>query len=181
MMNDALKKVKTRYAAFLDYDDLLFPDAYTWLLERLEKTGKAVTFGRVYAASYNSKTGTLTKRERAFEYGYSYDDFIYDNHAPIHSFMLDLDQIDLAKIIYHEDQKYMEDYYLTLQIFTKDNTDWESLSLNHYIGDYIHSTDREHTLAIANEEEKSKLLDDPVYQRDEKRICDLRDEIIKRR
>ena len=181
MMNDALKKVKTRYAAFLDYDDLLFPDAYAWLLERLEKTGKAVTFGRVYATSYNSQTGTLTKRERAFEYGYSYDDFIYDNHAPIHSFMLDLDQIDLAKIIYHEDQKYMEDYYLTLQIFTKDNTDWESLSLNHYIGDYIHSTDREHTLAIANEEEKSKLLDDPVYQRDEKRICDLRDEIIKKR
>ena len=179
MMNDALKKVKTRYATFLDYDDLLFPDAYPWLLDRLEKTGKAVTFGRVYAASFDSKTGTISKRTREFEYGYSYEDFIYDNHAPIHSFMLDLDQIDLAKIVYHQDQKYMEDYYLTLQIFTKDNADWESLSLNHYIGDYIHSTDREHTLAIANEEEKNKLLDDPVYQRDEKRICDLRDQIRK--
>ena len=177
MMNDALKRVKTRYAAFLDYDDLLFPDAYAWLLDRLEKTGKAVTFGRVYAASYNSQTDTLTKRERQFEYGYSYEDFIHDNHAPIHSFMLDLDQINLAKIVYHQDQKYMEDYYLTLQIFNKDNTDWESLSLNHYIGDYIHSTDREHTLAIADDTERDELLQDPTYQRDEKRICDLRDEM----
>jgi len=177
MLNDGLKKVKTRYAAFLDYDDLLFPNAYSWLVGRLEETGKAVSFGRVYAATYNSQTGTLVKRERQFEYGYSYEDFIYDNHAPIHSFMLDLEQINLAKILYHQDQKYMEDYYLTLQLFTKENCDWESLSYNRYIGDYIHSTDREHTLAISDDMERDKLLSDPTYQRDEKRITDLRKQL----
>ncbi|HFS82392.1 MAG TPA: glycosyltransferase [Epsilonproteobacteria bacterium] len=177
MLNDALKKVHTRYAAFLDYDDLLFPDAYSWLVSRLKETGKAVSFGRVYAAAYNSRTGTLIKRERQFEYGYSYEDFFYDNHAPIHSFMLDLEQINLAQIIYHQDQKYMEDYYLTLQLFKRENCDWESLSCNRYIGDYIHSADREHTLAIADETEKEKLLDDPTYQRDEKRITDLRKQL----
>ena len=174
MLNDGLKKVKTQYAAFLDYDDLLFPDAYSWLIGRLKETGKAVSFGRVYAATYNSQTGTLVKRERQFEYGYSYEDFIHDNHAPIHSFMLDLEQINLAKILYHQDQKYMEDYYLTLQLFTKENCDWESLTYNRYIGDYIHSTDREHTLAISDDAERDKLLSDPIYQKDEKRITDLR-------
>lgn len=177
MLNDGLKKVKTRYAAFLDYDDLLFPNAYSWLVGRLRETGKAVSFGRVYAATYSSQTGTLVKRERQFEYGYSYEDFIYDNHAPIHSFMLDLEQINLAKIHYHQDQKYMEDYYLTLQLFSKGNCDWESLSFNRYIGDYIHSTDRNHTLAISDDEERDKLLSDLTYQRDEKRITDLRKQL----
>ena len=180
MLNDALKKVKTKYAAFLDYDDLLFPDAYSWLIERLKKSGKAVSFGRVYATSYNSRTHTLVKREKLFEYGYSYDDFIYDNHAPIHSFMLDMEQINLAKTEYHQDQKYMEDYYLTLQIFNKDNCDWESLSINKYIGDYLHSTDRDHTLAISSDSAREKLLEDPVYLRDEKRITDLRKKIVSR-
>ncbi len=177
MLNDALKKVNTRYAAILDYDDFLFPDAYAWLLERLEKTGKAVTFGRVYATSYDSHTDIITERKRIFEYGYSYEDFLQENHAPIHSFMLDLEQIDLSKILYHADQKYMEDYFLTLQIFTEDNCDWESLRLGHYIGDYIHRTDGEHTLAIADQSEKNELLQDPLYLKDEKRICDLRKDV----
>jgi hypothetical protein len=88
--------------------------------------------------------------------------------------MLDLEKINLAKIVYHQDQKYMEDYYLTLQLFSKEDCDWESLTYNRYIGDYIHSADRDHTLAISDEETKSKLLSDPTYQRDEKRITDLR-------
>jgi len=178
MMNDALKHVKSRYAVFLDHDDLIFSDAYSWLLDRLKTTGKAVSFGRVYATTFDSKLGVLTKREKDFEYGYSYEDFLSDNHAPIHSFMLDLEQINLAQVVYHEDQKYMEDYYLTLQIFSKQSGDWESLRLNRYIGDYIHSSDREHTLAISDAKKKEELLNDPIYQRDEQRIVDLRKSLI---
>lgn len=178
MMNDALKHVKSRYAVFLDHDDIIFSDAYSWLLDRLKTTGKAVSFGRVYATTFDSKLGVLTKREKDFEYGYSFEDFLHDNHAPIHSFMLDLEQINLTQVVYHEDQKYMEDYYLTLQIFTKQSGDWESLRLNKYIGDYIHSSDREHTLAISDVKKKEELLGDPIYQRDEQRIVDLRKSLI---
>ncbi len=180
MLNESLKKVKTRFAAFLDYDDLLMSHAYSWLIKRIEKTGKAVAFGRVYATSKIVATGLLTERRCLYEYGYSYEDYFRNNHAPLHSFILDLDRLDLSNITYFEDQIYMEDYFLTLQLFTKDNCDWSGLSKNHYIGDYIHSIDRQHTLAFSNEQEREAIYSDPQYILCEKRIMSLRNTIAKR-
>lgn len=174
MLNESLKQVATRYAAFLDYDDLLMPHAYAWLLERLRRTGKAVSFGRVYSTTCDTTTGLLIERKRVYEYGYGYEDFLQLNHAPIHSFMLDLQQLDLGGLEYHEDQRYLEDYLLTLQLFTADNADWESLAENHYLGDYIHSVDRAQTLAVVDEVARQAILESPEY-----RICEERIRKIK--
>ncbi|MNZ13564.1 putative glycosyltransferase EpsE [compost metagenome] len=174
MLNHAIGLVKTRYAAFLDYDDLMMPHAYDWMVSRLEKTGKAATFGRIYETLYNGHTGQILKRSPKFEYGYSYEDFFNNNHTPLHGFLLDITKIDLANLVYHDDHRYMEDYFLTLQLFTRDNTDWESLHENVYVGDYIHSIERDHTLAFTDDTERQKLLTDPEYQACEKRINDLR-------
>jgi len=163
----------------LDYDDLLMPHAYEWLIRRMATTGKAVSFGRVYSTSFNSKTGGFIKRERAFEYGYTYADFLSVNHAPLHSFMLDVVQFDFSKVIYHGDQKYMEDYYLTLQLFREHNADWASLAENMYIGDYIHSIDRNHTLAFADDVERQALLMNGEYQIAESRIHEMRRAVTK--
>ncbi len=178
MLNESLRKVKTRYAAFLDFDDLLMPHAYSWLIDRLEKTGKAVSFGRVYATSYDSSTGLLTDRKRDYEYGYSYEEFVQHNHSPIHSFMLDLERLDINHTSYFEDQRYMEDYLLTLQLFTQDNCDWESLRENCYIGDYIHSLGRSHTLAFSNDQDRQAMLTNPEYLLCEQRICNMRESIL---
>jgi hypothetical protein len=177
MLNESLKKVKTRYAAFLDYDDLMMPQAYSGLLSRLQKTGKAVAFGRVYATDYDHDTKAFLARKPVYSSGYSYRDFLHYNHAPLHSFMLDLTQLDLSTVVYFDDQRYMEDYLLTLQLFTENNCDWESLTEPVYIGDYIHSVNRSHTLAISNTDERSALLSDPEYRRCEQRICDLRESL----
>lgn len=174
MLNESLKKVKTRFAAFLDYDDLLLPHAYSWLHERLQQTGKAVSFGRVYSTSYDSAHCLIVERRRHFEYGYKYRDFFECNHAPLHSFLLDLQGFDLNQIHYFEEQRYMEDYLLTLQLFTKENSDWESLKYNFYIGDYVHSLDREHTLALTDENKRQVLLEDPEYMVCEMRIREMR-------
>jgi len=91
--------------------------------------------------------------------------------------MLDLTQLDLSTVVYFDDQRYMEDYLLTLQLFTENNCDWESLIEPVYIGDYIHSVNRSHTLAISNTDERSALLSDPEYRRCEQRICDLRESL----
>ncbi|SIQ32051.1 glycoside hydrolase family 99-like domain-containing protein [Aquipseudomonas alcaligenes] len=181
MLNHAMSLVNTRYAAFLDYDDLLMPHAYEWMHSRLEKTGKAATFGRIYATFYNGHTGEFLERRPNFEYGFSYEDFITNNHTPLHGFLLDMSQIDLSTLIYHDDHRFMEDYFLTLQLFTKSNTDWDSLRENTYIGDYIHSIERNHTLAFTDETEKQTILKNPQYQLCEKRIHDLRKLIINRK
>ncbi|MEI5668087.1 glycoside hydrolase family 99-like domain-containing protein [Bosea sp. CCNWLW174] len=181
MLNESLRKVETRYAGFLDYDDLLMPHAYEWLISRLRMTGKAVTFGRVFATTFSNSTGLRLQRSRMFEYGYSYEEFVGHNHAPLHSFLMDMSRIDLAKIVYHDDQRYMEDYLLTLQLFTKDNCDWDSLSENFYIGEYIHSVDRAHTLAFSDDAARQALLDDPEYQLCETRIQELRQRLMRGR
>lgn len=178
LLNEGLRAVKTRYVAFLDYDDLLLPFAYEWLIDRLKQTGKAISFGRVYTARFDSKHSLIIERIKNFEYGYTYEDFINNNHAPLHSFMIDLTDVDVFSIKYFDNHKYMEDYYLTLQLITKDNSDWDSLCLNNYIGDYIHSITRSHTLAISCDKERLKVSQDEEYLTCSQRIFDLRNEII---
>jgi hypothetical protein len=174
MLNESLRKVETRYAAFLDYDDLLMPHAYEWLIGRLLLTGKAVAFGRVFSTTYSNVTGLRLERSRIYEYGYSYDEFIEHNHAPLHSFLIDMSRIDLANPVYYDDQRYMEDWLLTMQIFTRDNCDWDSLNQNFYIGEYIHSVDRPHTLAFTSDAERRTMFTNPEYMRCEKLIFELR-------
>lgn len=180
MLNESLRKVATKYAAFLDYDDLLFPDAYAWLIQRLRSTGKAVAFGRVYWTDYHSQWSALLQRHRAFESGNSHYDFVQNNHAPLHSMLLDVEQIDCSKLIYYPDQRFMEDYLLTLQILREDNSDWAGLAENYYIGDYIHSIDRVHTLAITDDQARRDLLDDPEYILCQQRVDEMRRPLLPR-
>ncbi|MBX9914935.1 MAG: glycoside hydrolase family 99-like domain-containing protein [Pseudomonadaceae bacterium] len=175
MLNETLKSVGRGYAAFLDYDDVLFPCAYQGLVKRLQRTGKNASFGRVYSTSVDAVTGLILKRNRTYEYGLSHAEFVRLNHAPLHSFMLDLDQIDLSKLHYYDDMKFMEDYYLTLQVFTPADTDWESLRNCEFIGDYVHRLgDFSNTLALSSEQDRTALLQDAHYMVCEGRITELR-------
>jgi len=178
MLNESLRKIKTRFAAFLDYDDLLMCHAYDYLIAKLFNTGKAVAFGRVYSTTFNYTTGEFLLRSRAYEYGESYDDFLRNNHAPLHSFILDVSKLNLNRVIYHNDQRYLEDYFLTLQLFAADNCDWNGLKECHYIGDYIHSVDREHTLAFVNDSDRQALIVRPDFILCEQRIKKLRASLI---
>ena len=178
MLNDTLKAVGSGYAAFLDYDDILFPGAYKALINRLNESKKSVTFGRVYSAIVHGSSGLTIRREKTFIHGRSYEDFLINNHAPLHSFLLDMGRIDLSGVIYFDDMKYMEDYYLTLQLFNDKNTDWDSLKREEFIGDYIHRVGGvQNTLAINCEITKSALLRDSEYIKCEQRLNALRKRI----
>lgn len=179
MLNDGLKKIGSGYAAFLDYDDVLFPTAYCSLIERLKATGKNATFGRVYSAMVELDTGLLLRRDRVYDSGFSYDEFVCNNHAPLHSIMFDLNRIDLSDLVYFDDMKYMEDYYLTLQVFSRHDTDWAALRNAIFIGDYVHRVgDSNHTLALTDDDSRNKLIATVDYQRCEQRIKALRDKLM---
>lgn len=175
MLNDTIKAIGQGFAAFLDYDDILFPDAYATLLHRLTSSSKNASFGRVYSTTVDLVSGLVIGRERVYDYGHTYEEFVLHNHAPLHSFMLNLDLIDLTCINYFDDMKYLEDYYLTLQVFTPEGTDWDSLYQGNFIGDYIHRRgDKSHTLAVTDQGDRRRLLKDDDYIRCEARIIALR-------
>ncbi|WP_448724880.1 glycoside hydrolase family 99-like domain-containing protein [Pseudomonas farris] len=176
MMNEGLKSIKTGYATFLDYDDVVFPESFNLLAKRLSSTGKNATFGRVYSTLVDSNSSLILSRDRTYTYGYSYEDFVNLNHAPIHSFMIDVSKCNIESIEYAPDMKYMEDYYLTLQLFTKEGTDWKSLESEFFIGDYIHrvGSENSNTLAVSDQAQRAALLASESYRQSQERINELR-------
>ncbi len=174
MLTETLQAVKTRYAAFLDYDDLLMSHAYGALLERLRHTGRAVAFGRVYSTDYHLDSGLFGERRQEFTHGFCYDDYLATNHAPLHSFLLDLRHLDLSGLTFDDDQRYLEDYYLTLQLFSRDNADWQGLADSFFIGDYIHAVGSENTLAFADAGQRRAIVEGDQYRRCENRVRELK-------
>ena len=177
MLNTSLKTAKTKYVAFLDYDDIMFPDAYAWLIERLCKTGKNASFGLIYNTLLNLGEKKIKTRKVVYDFGKDYERFYDQNNTPIHGFMLNKSLIDLEQIEFYEDMKYMEDYFLTLQIFTKDDTDWESLKQRKVVGDYFIFEDKAQTLANLTDDERRRILSKPDYLKDQNRIDALRQKI----
>lgn len=180
LLHDGLNAATSRYVAFLDHDDLMLSDSYSYLINRLQTTYSKATFGRVYDTTYESESERFIKRNKTYEYGFTYREFLETNHAPLHSFMLDKSKFDANALEYFSDQKFMEDYYLTLQIFDETTTDWASLSENFYIGDYLHCTDRAHTLAITNTESRDSVITNDLFEKCKTRLDELREKIRQR-
>jgi hypothetical protein len=178
MLNETFKAVGKGLVTFLDYDDIMYPEAFSYLAARLEKTHKNATFGRVYSATVD-QNGLVVNRDVEFIMGHTYDEFLLRNHAPLHSIMFNLDRIDLDGISYHADMKYMEDYFLTLQIFGADITDWDALNEDRFLGDYIHREGCDnHTLALADDVAKKALLEYEPYMRCEAQIVEMRRQLM---
>jgi hypothetical protein len=165
MLNESLQVVNTKYAAFLDYDDLLMPFAYDLLIGKMQAARKLIAFGRVYRTLYDTSRSLIIDRARQFEYGYDYSDFIAHNSIPLHSFIMDVEGLCLEHVVWSDDQMFMEDYFLTLQLFTASNADWRGLRDNTYVGDYVHSIDRAHTLAILDDDQRDRLHANEDYLR----------------
>ena len=163
MLNEAFREAKTQYVGFLDYDDLLLPDACLWRIDRLKQTGMAVTFGRIYNTQSDLINRRLFKRGRLYEYNTTYDDFLTVNHCPLHGVLFDRHALAGRSITYRPHQRYLEDYVLLLQVIRSDNTDWDALTLNQYVGEYRHLVDGTHTLAVVDQAERAEILQSAEY------------------
>ena len=163
MLNEALQRVNTHFVGFLDYDDLLFPHACRWRINRLKQTGKAVTFGRIFNTHSDLATRNTANRGRVYEYNQTYDDFLKVNHCPLHGVLFNRHALRGQTVWYRPTQRYLEDYALFLQLVTADNTDWASLTLNVYVGEYRHFDDGDHTLAITDTDARDSVIQSKEY------------------
>lgn len=181
MLNRGVAEATFPYITFLDYDDTLFPGSLSHLARRLATTGTRATFGRVFHADLDDETGLVQERRINHGYGSTYEDFVRDNCAPIHSFMIDKSQLDLQTIRYFPDMKFMEDYYFLLQVFDKRDTDWAALESPKMLGDYnFRTSGRNHTLVFRNDNDRQGILNNPSYQICDHRINELRQHIAQK-
>jgi hypothetical protein len=86
---------------------------------------------------------------------------------------MNLEALCLENLVWNDDQMFMEDYFLTLQLFNEANADWRGLRDNIYIGDYVHSVDRSHTLALLDDDERDQLHANEDYWRCLRQVQDM--------
>lgn len=177
LLAEGLKHVEQTYAAFLDFDDTLYNDAYVNLIDRVQATGKAFSFGRLNSASFDGEQRTAMKRTPMFLQRHRFEQFFEDNFVPLHSYVMDMGKIDVNSLIYYDHMKFMEDYFISLQLLTADNADWDGFNHPTFVGDYnFRMSGTPNTLALTTDAQKDMVLSDPHYQ-----LCALRIQWIRQR
>lgn len=90
LINLGIQDAKGRYLSFLDYDDVIFPQGYSLLINELRKTQAAVAFGGIELKRVHITENCLisTDKENPFK-GEGLLDLFRDNFCPIHSFVID--------------------------------------------------------------------------------------------
>ena len=111
LVNMGFAAAQGRYLTLLDYDDTTTPHGYTRLIEDLQATGAAISFGKVIGARLAVDGPILMTRTREDLYsGNGVVDMFRQNFCPIHSFVIDRTRIDPAALHFDPDRVVDEDY-----------------------------------------------------------------------
>jgi hypothetical protein len=118
LLNEGIKRSKGQYLAFLDYDDIVYEEAYTSLIEELKLSGKGVAAGGTRVAEVTWKDGALeVENYREFPHdGKSKVDLWKGNFLPIHSFVIDRYVVPSEAINTDETLRRLEDHCLLLRL-----------------------------------------------------------------
>lgn len=149
LLNLGLSLAKGRYLAFLDYDDVLFPEAYSLLTERLRQSNAAIAFASVLlmqAHVYDKYINTQGMVTPSPFYGEGLIDLFRKNFCPLHSYVMDRQKIPRDLLYYDPTLTIEEDYDLLLRLCSQCESDFSLLSTT--IGYYYYKTDGSNTVAV---------------------------------
>jgi hypothetical protein len=154
LLNAGIRAATGDYFGFLDFDDYLYPNAYSSLLERIRLSGKPAAFGAIAIAEMDGESpGAACERKRPLPAARSKYLVFEENIYPAHSFLV---QREVAQsIAIPEECRAFEDYYFLLSVL-KDH-DWDDeLTRQAPIADYVRWRDRVYRIAgVAGEYENS--------------------------
>lgn len=128
------------WLAFLDYDDVMFPFAYFSLVDRCLSKNYEMGFGRVFVTTGTHNDYYVANRKSNYFGGTCFEELMERNFVPIHSYVVSLDVFNRFKILI-PNMKFLEDYYMLLQIVHYACVDWSGLTEELYVGDYWYGTD----------------------------------------
>ncbi len=147
LLNAGMRRAEGRYVGFLDYDDVLFPEAYELLVGRLRTSGAAIAFGSVQEMEVELRGDvqrTLGKKTPNYS-GQSLADLFTANFCPIHSYLIDRRLVDAEALVFDNSLAIEEDYDLLLRICAAYPSDFALLGTT--LGYYFYKTDGSNTVA----------------------------------
>lgn len=133
LLNEGLNYAQGRFLGFLDYDDVLYEDAYEVLVGRLNDYAFPVAVGgcrKAYLSTQSDGRFYIESKESFLPSGdtpKSKIDLLVDNFIPIHSFLLDRYRIDQSELAFVEGMNCLEDYELLLRLISKYDFDFQLL------------------------------------------------------
>jgi hypothetical protein len=136
LLNVGVSHVRTRFLHFLDFDDLMYADAYQRLTAVLLKSQAAIAFGAVTSCYFENVGGRPYVKQKKREYfGLSKYDLFVDNFCPLHSFVIDLSKVDKSSVSFDESMTALEDYNFLLDFLARHDADFSEI--NHVVGEYF--------------------------------------------
>ena len=148
LINIGIEAATGRFLAFLDYDDIMYPEAYKTLIARALAKQAAICFASVRLMNvhpYKDFIHPLQKRG-GFP-GSTLRELFRGNFCPIHSYIFDRSLIT-SELYYDEALNWEEDYDMLLRVCAKFKSDFSLIGTE--LGDYIHKDDGSNTVACAN-------------------------------
>ena len=117
LLNRGLQATTGRYTAFLDYDDLIYPEAYRLLIAELQSSGAAVAFGGILTTTVTRQglVPITLDKQHVFR-GEGLAQLLHNNFCPLHSFVLDRTRIPPGHLHFDETLSALEDYDFLLRI-----------------------------------------------------------------
>ncbi len=117
LLNQGLRAGTGRWAAFLDYDDLIYPEGHRLLIAELEASGAAIAFGGVLNTEVvrEGVVPLVTHKRRLFQ-GEGLRQLLHSNFCPLHSFVLDRQRIAPEDLWFDETLAALEDYDFLLRL-----------------------------------------------------------------
>jgi hypothetical protein len=145
LLNLGIQEASGRYLAFLDYDDVVYPEAYELLIGRLRATQVAIVFGGICACEIEVFDAYYYVRNKTFPFiGQNALDLLRRNFCPIHSFVLHRTKIAERHLFFDPLISRNEDYDFLIRICAQYPSDFHLV--NTYVGAYYMKTDGSNTI-----------------------------------
>lgn len=157
LLNLGVQNATGRYLAFLDYDDVLYPEAYEMMIGRLKETGAAIAFGKVRVMRVDVYDEFFYAKERVTPpfSGSDLLDLFHNNYCPLHSYVIDRSQIAAETLTFVTTMTLEEDYDLLLRICAAHLSDFALTETE--LGDYYYKTDGSNTVPVGDLQGEARL------------------------
>lgn len=146
LLNLGIENATGAYLAFLDYDDVLYPEAYSLLTKQLQKTGATIVFASVRVmrlSVFDEFLYAESEINPPFK-GAKLIDLFRANFCPLHSYLLDRRKISTNTLRFNASLTIEEDYDLLLRVCAANRSDFTLIGT--HVGDYYYKTDGSNTV-----------------------------------